>query len=296
MSKPINLSTNSNIREYNSTMNNKLDAKKWKSDSENLIAIELVNKFEPILTDEEDHSNDNSTAPSNDDRKQAIFPQENLSLADNTISNTTNDVREDGWKVMKNKKTQRKKVKDQIEPDEDLIEADETGDNGSELKFKHKWKVWVHLNDSAKWDKPSFDADFFIIDSVGSFLQFFNNFYKFNLKMYSFYIMKSLDDGSYVVPTWEDPLNRNGGTCSLRIDMIHGIELMPLLCILIFNECLIPDMTQINGISFNTKTNWALIKLWTKDKDVDITKMLPDAIINSYPSLCIKHKANTPEY
>ncbi|AYV81754.1 MAG: translation initiation factor 4E [Harvfovirus sp.] len=273
MSKPASFSNSgSNM--------NKLDSK--------LVSIEVINKF-ASLPDEEERSVDHSVgeveiAVSDVPDSKPVVPVDVV------------DPGDEGWKTIRNKKFQRKKMKDHLTPDDEVVEIDESVDNGTELKFKHKWKVWVHLNDSTKWDRPSFDEDFFIIDSVGSFLQFFNNFYKFNLKMYSFYIMKSLDDGSYVVPTWEDPLNRNGGTCSLRIDMIHGIELMPLLCILIFNECLIPDMTQINGISFNTKTNWALIKLWTRDKDVDITKMLPDAIINSYPSLCIKNKANTPEY
>ena len=286
--------------------NNKNIIEMNKENGKHKVLIEVINKFEPILHDAEQDS-DNNEIKSDDPTPLTNTNITNTTNITNEIIADDNQTEDTGWKTIKNKKPPRKKRDFQIEDErhsfnnkreinKNIIEEDENGENGSKLKLKHKWKVWVHLNDSAKWDEPSFDSDFFIIDSVATFLQFFNNFYKFNLKTYSFYIMKSLEDGSFIVPTWEHPLNRNGGTCSLRIDMIHGIELMPLLCILMVNGCLIVDMDQVNGISFNSKTNWALIKIWTKDKDVDISKMLPDAIINSYPSLCVKSKANTPEY
>lgn len=168
-------------------------------------------------------------------------------------------------------------------------------DIGKDLKFKHSYKIWVH-NDSSDWSINGFDGDFFIIDSVSTFLQFFNNFHKFDLNIYSFYIMKSLDNNTFIEPTWEHIYNRNGGTCSLRIDIIHGLGLLAQLCLLMVNECLIPDMSLINGISINKKTNWALIKIWTKDKETDIHKLLPQVIISSYPNICIKSKINSPEY
>jgi len=225
---------------------------------------------------------------------------------DQTNQTNTETIDGDWQEVQKSKRSRKVKVKDfkkeiidNVEDKQDTINvpAEHTEiDFGENLKFKHSYKIWVHLNDSQKWDITSFDGDFFIIDSVATFAQFFNNFYKFNLKTYSFYVMRSLDDGTYVEPTWEHQLNRNGGICSLRIDTMHSIELMQQLCMLMCNECLIPDMSLINGISFSTKNNWGLIKIWVRDKNVDISKLLPYAIVNSYPSLCIKYKMNVPEH
>jgi hypothetical protein len=227
-------------------------------------------------------------------------------------NNDNNDNNDDSnqsheWKTIKSQKSKRnikKKHKESLpsyENDNDVDNSNsqklanqepETSpeDTGSMLTFKHSYKVWVH-DDSKDWKIDSFDKDFFVIDSVATFLQFFNNFYKFDLNVYSFYIMKSL-----IEPTWEHEANRNGGICSLRIDTMHGVELLQQLSILMVNECLVPDMSLINGISIGKKNNWILIKIWTNDKDVDISKSLPNAIINSYSNLCIKSKANMPEY
>ena len=224
---------------------------------------------------------------------------------------------DDGWQVVENKKGKNggrngkgKRIRyrgdvpsdgESPEADPEVQKAGETTaepqdlDTGDQLKFKHSWRIWVHDDTVPRWDEPSFDRNFFVIDSVATFLQFFNNFHRFNLKTYSFYVMKSLEDGSYITPTWEHPLNRNKVICSLRLDTIHGIELMQQLCLLLVNESLVPDMKILNGISFSTKTNWALIKIWTTETNTDVGKMLPYAIINSYPSLCVKCKVVVPE-
>lgn len=238
--------------------------------------------------------------------KPKIYEKTKKQLTKDKEIDTQNE--EDGWHVFRHKRHRKLRNKEKkqpmmnnntnlndIIPEQNEPIIDENTDIGKNLKFKYQHKVWVH-GDAQDWSIESFDNNFFIIDSVSSFLQFFNNFHKFDLNTYSFYIMRPTEDGSFIEPTWEHYMNRNGGTCSLRIDIIHGIELFQQLCILIVNESLIPDMSLLNGISISKKTNWALIKLWLKDQYVDISKMLPYAIINSYPSLCIKTKANVPEY
>lgn len=130
-------------------------------------------------------------------------------------------------------------------------------ERGNLIKFKNSWKIFVHLADkNSDWSVESFDHEFFIIDSVGTFLNFFNNFYKFDCKKFSFFIMKNYND-SYIDPIWEHPKNRNGGICSIRIDSLYGVELMQQFCFLMMNECLIQNMDIINGISYSVKTNWA---------------------------------------
>ena len=179
---------------------------------------------------------------------------------------------------------------------EDLVNDNTNIDHGYELKFKHSWRVYVHQAESNDWSVKSFDDNFYVIDSIGTFLQFFNNFYKFNTKHFNFFIMKSLDDLTWVEPTWEHEQNRNGGTCSIRIDSLHGVELMQQLCLLIMNESMIQNSELINGISYGVKTNWALIKIWTNNKVEDIVKILPNTVIGQYTNLNIRFKMNIPEY
>lgn len=301
--------------------------------SQNISVIdsgkEKTFKFEILNLIEHENNMDNLNYKPNGDYDRKIhhvnntqLPKDKLHDEQNTKPKTYEKTRrsfvkqvniqneeEEGWHLIRPKRSARKiknrgrespvintdfdYVSHVEEPKEQII--DDNTDIGEDLKFKYQYKVWVH-GDGQDWSTKSFDSSFFIIDSVSSFLQFFNNFHKFDLNTYSFYIMRPSDDGSFIEPTWEHKMNRNGGTCSLRIDIIHGIELLQQLCILMMNECLVPDMSLVNGISISKKTNWALIKIWTKDQDTDISKLLPYAIINSYPSLCIKSKANIPEY
>jgi len=209
-----------------------------------------------------------------------VQPDENISVL-NSLLNGDSDIISD------------------IEDSVQIIEEGEKNknlDKGTELKFKHSWKIYVHKAESNDWSIESFDKDFYTIDSVSTFLQFFNNFYKFNSKMHNFFIMKSQDDGTFIEPTWEHKENRNGGICSIRIDSLHGVELMQQLCMLMMNECLIPNMNIINGISYGVKTNWALIKIWTNDKVEDISKLLPNAVVGTYCNINVRYRLNVPEY
>lgn len=324
MSKSLSNNKNKSImnRKYNkkntsNTINNK----------EQKLNLEILNKYSLINFDDSidcipknnivQENNDLGINQQNyNDKQNEFLQQNNANLHNNSINDINgqncqnSDNVDDGWCTIKPKRFSKKKQtkpkqitisyehnNHKTQPNEinENIIIDENTDVGKNLKFKNPHKIWVH-GDDQDWSIKSFDDDFFTIDSVSSFLQFFNNFHKFDLNIYNFFIMRHSDDGTFIEPTWEHKLNRNGCTCSLRIDVSHGIELLQQLCILMVNECLIPDMSLVNGISISKKTNWVLIKIWIKDKNVDISKMLPYAIINSYPSLCVKSKINTPEY
>jgi len=53
---------------------------------------------------------------------------------------------------------------------------------------------------------------------------------------------------------------------------------------------------DINGISFTPKNNWAIIKIWNKDKNNDLTKLLHRDLLNKYKKVSIQYKKNEPEY
>lgn len=166
---------------------------------------------------------------------------------------------------------------------------------GKNLKFKNSYKLWIHKEGEA-WDITGFDDPSYVVDSVGTFLEFFCNIQKYDLSVYSFYFMKMYEPGKFVEPTWEHFMNRDGSTCSIRIDAINGLELFTIMSLLMFNNVLIPNMDLVNGISVSKKTNWILIKLWIKEGEIDLPKLLPYGILTRYPNLDPRSKKHIPEY
>ncbi len=218
------------------------------------------------------------------------------------LATTFGSIVEPGWHQVKNNKRpqmQKPKVdKDEVYYDTTDDPAVEPAivDKGEDLKLSHKWKVFVHRTDTQDWTLPSYDSNFFIIDSVSTFLQFFSNFQKFNFKLFNMFIMKQKSDSEeFIAPVWEDPMNRSGSTCSIRVDTQSGIELMQQLCILIFNDALTQNPKVINGVSYSVKTQYAIIKIWLSTTD-SIAKSLPDTILQRYGNLNVRCKPNEPEY
>jgi hypothetical protein len=159
-----------------------------------------------------------------------------------------------------------------------------------EYKFLNLFNIWVHTIDSKDWTKTSYKV-VYKIKSLYDFWEFFTNIHLYNQWKYNFFIMK---ENSF--PSWEDETNRNGGTCSIRIDINKSIELIEQLCILLVNETLINDSNDINGISFYAKNNWCIIKIWNKNNKNNISQQLPQYLRKMYPSITIQYKVNTPEY
>ncbi len=153
----------------------------------------------------------------------------------------------------------------------------------------NKWYVWVHETDSKDWSPKSYKIAH-TIDTIANFWKFFNNISKLNHWKYNFFIMK---ENSH--PTWEHSSNRNGGTCSFRIDVGQCIDVIEQLSMLVLNES-ISDENDLNGISFAAKGNWSVIKIWNRDNKNNISNHMPSYLRKIYPSISIKYKENTPEY
>lgn len=157
-------------------------------------------------------------------------------------------------------------------------------------KFQNNWYVWVHEVDSKDWSIKSYKI-IHVIESIYDFWQFFNNIGKLNQWKYNFFIMKANSH-----PTWEHSSNRNGGTCSIRIDISQSIDIIEQLAILLVNESLTEEINDINGISFAAKGNWCVIKIWNHNNKNNISNQIPSYLRKIYPSISIKYKENIPEY
>lgn len=164
--------------------------------------------------------------------------------------------------------------------------------DGSNLKLHIKWVLWIHPNESKDWSSSSYDK-LMDITNVSQFWALMNNFEKLDYRKNQFYIMRN-----NVVPTWEDSYNRNGSTISYRYDISQKIcvDFWIDVCTLTLNEMIIPNMGDITGVSFGSKNNWAMIKIWNMNGNIDISKNISPILTKKYPNQTPLHKKNTPEY
>jgi hypothetical protein len=196
----------------------------------------------------------------------------------------------------------------------------ETLDNanslGNNMFLNSPWTVWVHKSDCLTWTEDSY-TNIYVINSLGSFWRFFNNFHLLDKVKNQLFIMRNK-----VKPIWEDNENRNGGICSIKLDCFSkqgksdvGVVAMTAICLLIMNETFVQyNNEEINGISYSIKNRSVLIKIWCKNFSTKISEKIPlgffnklDATLNSLDKysfdrkkgenkLSIRYSQIKPEY
>ena len=164
-------------------------------------------------------------------------------------------------------------------------ESNEYGDIGNDKKLNSYWTVWVHRLNCNDWTIAGYQK-IYVINSIGSFWRFFNNFQLINTYTNQIFIMRE-----EIAPIWEDVNNKFGGICSIKIDSIQrgmktdlSTESFATICMLIMNETLVQNNKNINGISYSVKKRASLVKIWTKtyEETKDFTKELPVTLINKF--------------
>jgi hypothetical protein len=205
--------------------------------------------------------------------KEEVYIEKNPD--DKDIDLEENDIDRKISKLSKMDKTEQNKAEDNIQ------DRDET--DGKNNYLNSQWTVWVHRNDCGDWGINSY-KNIYLIDSIGSFWEFFNHFHKINKEDNQYFIMRNK-----IKPIWEDNNNRNGGICSLKMDCYDrnnktdvGCEIMICLCILIMNETFIKENSEINGISYSVKNRSIYMKLWTREFQNDIKEKLPQNLMTKF--------------
>jgi hypothetical protein len=186
----------------------------------------------------------------------------------------------------------RDRYRNNVRNDDKMLENktlyDDSAENaemGNELKLNSHWTVWVHKSDNPDWTLHGYQKRY-IINSIGSFWRFFNNFQFYDCYKNQLFIMRG-----EIAPIWEDINNKFGGICSIKVDSTQrgfktdiSTEIFISICMLIMNETFIVNNEEINGISYAVKKKNILIKIWTKkfyenDKFKD---ELPKQLINKF--------------
>lgn len=153
--------------------------------------------------------------------------------------------------------------------------------------------LWSHSISDQSWDISSYNI-IYDINTVGKFWYIFNNLPSCDIKNNHFYLMRKDVD-----PIWEHADNRNGGVCSFRVLLKDSIKLLEYLGVLMLCNKLYDgdgNNDDITGISVSPKNNWSIVKIWNKDKSVDVVSRLNGEIKRKYPSISIQYKVNNPEY
>jgi len=199
-----------------------------------------------------------------------------------------------GWKIVKkyNKKNQNIIIKNDI-IENDVIENKQQLNfihNGDNLLLPYKYILWGHDIYNKDWSLNGY-FKFCTISTISEFWKLFNNLDKLGNKSNNFFLMKEGID-----PTWEHIDNRNGCTCSFRIDINSSLVIYEDLCARMMCNELIPNGNNINGISLSPKNNWAIIKIWNKIKNNNLLNELNHEILYNYKDLSILYKENDPEF
>jgi hypothetical protein len=158
---------------------------------------------------------------------------------------------------------------------------DSEKDIGNLSFLNAQWNVWSHSHECQTWTEESY-KNIYMIDSIGSFWRFFNNFHLIDKVSNQLFIMRN-----QIKPIWEDNENKKGGICSIKIDcpsrqgrVDTGSIIMTICCFLVMNETFIPSNNEINGISYSIKNRSVLIKLWTKNGSNNIINKLPITLLD----------------
>ncbi len=307
--------------------------------TKDVVEKKPINPFSALFSADDDDSEQSKeqTEPSKEEQTELVEEtQETQSVkdVDETAETTETEQNEDQMlnvgenvkvsdfiSISKPRRERHERHRNDIRYDEKVLEHkqlyDENtdyGNIGNDLKLNSQWTVWVHKFDNTDWTLHSYQKRY-IINSIGSFWRFFNNFQFYDCYKNQLFIMRG-----EIAPIWEDVNNKFGGICSIKVDSTQrgfktdiSTEIFITTCMLIMNETFIANNEDINGISYNVKKRGILIKVWTKTyhKDDKFINELPKTLINKFNSelqkqlngilgdnykMSIQYKQIKPEY
>ncbi len=159
-----------------------------------------------------------------------------------------------------------------------------------EQRLRDKWVLWFHRVDDDNWKEDSY-IKVYEMDTVEDLIFVLREIP--NITSGMFFFMK---DG--IFPTYEDPLNRNGGYWSLRVSKKDSMDVWQSL---IYHICVDkltkdPNMNElINGFTVSPKINNCIFKIWNRDyKRMKTDNMRRDIkVINFEESFYLKHQPDS---
>ena len=103
-------------------------------------------------------------------------------------------------------------------------------------KLNDTWVLWSHELLDNNWSIASY-SNIYEFDTISNFWRLYNNFNIFGgIHNKNYFIMRK-----GITPIWEDEMNCNGCTCSIKLPMSKSFEFWLELSILLVGETLFDD-------------------------------------------------------
>ena len=158
--------------------------------------------------------------------------------------------------------------------------------------LKDKWILWGHYPQDPDWSSKSYKniCKFEKVDQVVAIIHLLPEEL---VKNCMFFIMK---EG--IIPTWEDPQNRNGGCFSYKITNKYVYEVWKKLTYLLVGNSISTNESfnnSITGITISPKKNFCIIKIWLNNCNFQNPTMVTNEIKNLSSQGCL-FKKHVPEF
>lgn len=159
-------------------------------------------------------------------------------------------------------------------------------------KLNNQWNLWAHLPHDTDWGINSYKK-IYTLKTIEETIAISETLPEILVKNCMLFIMKV-----GILPTWEDPKNRNGGCFSYKISNKIVYEVWKNLTYILLGETLSNSescMSSITGITISPKKNFCIIKIWLSN----CLNQNPDIIVNDVKGIisqgCL-FKKHLPEY
>ena len=154
-----------------------------------------------------------------------------------------------------------------------------------------KWTLWAHLPHDTDWTVESYKK-IHTFDTAEAVIALCETLPEKMVKNCMLFLMR---DG--ILPTWEDPRNRDGGCFSYKVNNKTVGGAWKNLSYILVGETLSSNthlVNSVNGITISPKKNFCIIKIWLASctyQDPSIMVDVPG--LSSHGCLFKKH---LPEY
>lgn len=139
---------------------------------------------------------------------------------------------------------------------------------------QHKWNVWIHPN-PADWT-PSGYSNVGTLSTVENTVAIMHLLPDTLIENCMSFVMK---DG--ILPLWEDPRNKNGGSFSYKVPnkIVHRV--WRHLSYVLVGETISTNekfVQQVTGISISPKKNFCVIKIWLETSQFQNPKLVTSVV------------------
>lgn len=155
-----------------------------------------------------------------------------------------------------------------------------------------KWDMYYHLPNNKDWSLDSYSIIHKSIDNMETVIKINDNFNDLVIKNCMLFVMKN-----GITPMWEDPMNRNGGCFSYKINNKFVVNIWKVLFYLLAGNsiCKIPENNKyVNGITISPKKNFCIVKIWFSVSSLQDPEIIQE--IDNLSSQGCLFKRHEPEF